>query len=268
MRTQEPSSERCPARRAGRWVQGMPPRRTPRPARLIALVVVVAAITLGTAKPAAAAPTITLLAPSNGSTVTVKPDGYITYKWQISWPDAPPQGTVITDWQLSTDPYFGPGQVVGSEAQSCSAQNYACWTSWTPPRAYGPPYGKTYYWRVTFNGVVSAVSSFKVLLAPDLVKPRVRAFGGTAKRGTTAHFGAQVADDRGPVRYRVTLEYRGRPVMARSFPYLQSVWTAPLDFYTARPLPMWMPRGRYQFCISAWDKAGNRARSCALYRIR
>jgi hypothetical protein len=29
-----------------------------------------------------------------------------------------------------------------------------------------------------------------------------------------------------------------------------------------------MPAGRYQFCITAWDQAANRARSCALYRVR
>jgi hypothetical protein len=36
---------------------------------------------------------------------------------------------------------------------------------------------------VVFNGVPSAVGSFKVKLAPDLVKPRVRAYGGSARRG-------------------------------------------------------------------------------------
>ena len=246
----------------------MPPLELFRPARLVVLLVSATAITLATAGPAVAAPTITLLAPSNGSTVTIKPGEYITYRWQVNWPDAPPQGIVITHWELSSDPYFGPGQIIGTEGQSCSAQNYACWTSWAPPRAYGPPYGKTFYWRVVFNGTPSAVGSFRVMLAPDLVKPRVRAYGGSARRGTTAHFMARVEDDRGPVRYRASLEWHGIPILARSFPFLTTVWTAPLDFWSARPLPRRMRRGRYQFCITAWDKAGNRARNCALYRIR
>ncbi|HMI98912.1 MAG TPA: hypothetical protein VK488_03665 [Gaiellaceae bacterium] len=245
-----------------------PPLSSLRPARLAALAVVLAAVTLGTAGPAAASPTVTLLTPSNGSTVTIQPGAYITYHWQVNWPDVPPQGIITTIWELSTDPYFGPGQVVGAEGQTCSAQNYACWTSWAPPRAYGPPYGQTFYWRVTFNGVVSAVSSLRVMLAPDLVKPRARAFSGSARRGTTAQFTAQLEDNRGAVRYRATLEYRGRPILARSFPFLESVWTAPLDFYSSRPLPRRMRPGRYQFCIKAWDRAGNRARSCAPYRIR
>lgn len=236
--------------------------------RLAALALAAAALTLGSAAPAAAAPTVQLLSPANGSTVTLKPDAYITYRWQVSWPDAPAQGIITTSWQLSTDPYFGPGQVVGNDSQTCSAQNYACWTTLTPPRVYGPPYGQTYYWRVQFNGVYSAVGSFTVKLAPDLVKPQVRAYAGSARRGTTAHFMGRVADDRGAVRYRATLEWHGFPVMARSFPFLQSVWTAPLDFWSARPLPRRMRPGRYQFCMRAWDKAGNYAKSCAPYRIR
>ena len=184
----------------------------------------------GTAEPAEAAPIVTLLSPANGATITVKRDAYITYRWQVSWPDAPPQGVITTYWELSTDPYFGPGQVVGTEGQSCSAQNYACWTTWTPPRVYGPPWGNTSYWRVVFNGVASPVGKFTVKLAPDLVKPRVRAYGGSARRGTTAHFMARVADDRGAVRYRAMLEWRGLPVLARSSPFLQAVWSAPLDF--------------------------------------
>jgi len=246
----------------------MPSHPLLRVSRLVVFAVTLVALTLGNAEPAAAAPTVTLLTPANGSTITVKPDSYITYRWQVSWPDAPPQGIITTVWQLSTDPYFGPGQLAGTESQTCSAQNYACWITWTPPRAYGPPYGKTFYWRVQFNGVYSAVGSFSVKLAPDRVKPKVRAYGGSARRGTTAHFMARAADDRGAIRYRATLEWHGLTVLARSFPLLESSWSAPLDFWSARPLSRRMRRGRYQFCIKAWDRAGNSARNCALYRIR
>jgi hypothetical protein len=245
----------------------MPPSRR-RFVRLAVLAAVAASLTLGTAQPAAAAPTVTLVAPANGSTVTLKPDQYITYRWQVSWPDAPAQGVVTTEWELSTGPSFDPAQIIGSEGQACSVQKYGCWTTFTSPKAYGPPYGRTFYWRVTFNGVKSAVGSFTVKLAPDLVKPRVRAYGGSARRGTTARFMAQVADDRGLVKFRVTLEWRGIPVLARTFPFLQGVWGAPLDFWSARPLPRRMRPGRYQFCVTAWDQSANKARSCALYRIR
>jgi hypothetical protein len=241
---------------------------SPRPARLAALALAVAAFGLGSAEPASAAPNITLLSPSNGQTMTIPPNASVTYRWLVNWPDAPPTGTVLIYWQLSSDPSFGPGQLLGNEARSCPAQNYACWTSWAPPRAYGPPWGQTLFWRVSINNVPSAVGSFRVMLARDLVKPRVKALGGTARRGTTARFNARVADNRGLVRFRASLEWRGLPVMARSFPLVQTYWSSPLGFYSARPLPRNMRPGRYQFCITAWDQTGNRARSCAVYRIR
>jgi len=241
----------------------MPPLR-----RLGAAFVVVAAAFLVTSAPALATPSVTLLAPSNGQTITLQPGQVITYKWQVSWPDAPPQGTVATYWELATDPSFSPGSIYGTDGNSCVLPNYACWTSYTAQKAYGPPWGRTFYWRITFNGVTSAVGSFRVVLAPDLVKPRVRAYGGSARRGTVAHFKARAADDRGPVRYRATLEWRGLTVFGSSFPFANTIWSAPLSFYTKRPLPRRMPAGRYQFCITAWDQAANRARSCALYRVR
>lgn len=33
-------------------------------------------------------------------------------------------------------------------------------------------------------------------------------------------------------------------------------------------LPRMWPAGRYLACVTAWDKASNRAKACALYRIR
>jgi hypothetical protein len=246
----------------------MPPDRPFRLARLVTFAVAVAVLALGSAEPAAAAPTVKLLTPADGSTVLLKPGETITYRWLVIWPDAPKQGTVTTYWQLSSDRSFGSSQMVGIEGHSCSVQDYGCWTTWTPAQAYGPPYGKTFYWRVKFNGAVSAVGSFTVKLAPDLVRPRVRAYGGKARRGTTARFTARVADDRGAVRYRATLEWHGFPVLARSFPFGETAWTRPLGFWSKRRLPMSMRAGRYQFCVKAWDRAGNHARSCAPYRIR
>ena len=236
--------------------------------RLGVTVVLATAAFLVTSAPAIAAPAVTLLAPSNGQTIILQPGQFITYQWQVSWPDAPPQGNPTTYWELATDPSFSPGSMYGTDGNSCVLPNYACWTSYTAQKAYGPPWGRTFYWRIIFNGVTSAVGSFRVVLAPDLVKPRVRAYGGSARRGAVAHFMARAADDRGPVRYRATLEWRGLTVLGKSFPFANTVWSAPLTFYSRGPLPRRMPAGRYQFCITAWDQAANRARSCALYRIR
>jgi hypothetical protein len=238
------------------------------PRLLAAALLVITALMLGRAEPASAAPQITLLSPSNGQVVTVQPVAFITYRWLTNWPDPPPTGTATIVWELSFDPSFRPGTLYGSDMQTCPVQAVNCWSSYAAPKAYGPPYGRTFFWRVLVNNVPSAVGSFRVMLARDLAKPRVKAYGGSARRGTTAHFMARVSDNRGPVRYRATLEWRGLPVLARSFPFLHAVWTAPLDFYSARPLPRRMRPGRYQFCLTAWDQTGNRARSCAVYRIR
>ena len=60
------------------------------------------------------------------------------------------------------------------------------------PRSYSPPYPKVFYWRVgltTSAGTVwSATSMFQVVNPPDRVKPRVRAYAGSARRGRRQQF--------------------------------------------------------------------------------
>ena len=142
----------------------------------------------------------------------------------------------------------------------CPARSYNCWTAVTPSRAYG---AQTFYWRVKFGDVFSDASSFTVKI-PDRVKPKVRALSGSALRGKRARFAVRAADDRGEVRYRATLLWRGGyTVLARSFPFVRSAWAKPLRFCSAQPAPMQLRPGRYVFCVKAWDRAGNHARNCA-----
>jgi len=243
----------------------MPPQRPLRLARLAVSAVMATALVLGTAGPAAAAPTVALLTPGDGSAITLKPNTYVTYRWLVSWPDAPKKGTVAISWQLSTDPGFGIGKIVGAEAHTCPVRSYNCWTEFTPSRAYG---AQTFYWRVKFGNVYSDVGSFTVVI-PDRVSPRVRALGGSARRGRRAHFALRASDDRGEVRYRATLLWRGGyTVLARSFPFARADWAQPLRFSSARPLSRRLRPGRYLFCAKVWDRAGNHARNCAPYRIR
>jgi hypothetical protein len=240
----------------------MPPSRL---ARLAVTAVASAALTLGTAGSAAAAPTVALLTPTDGSAITLKPNTYVRYRWLVSWPDAPKKGAVAISWQLSTDPGFASGRIVGTEVHTCPVRTYNCWTAFTPSRAYGP---QTLYWRVKFGDVYSDVSSFTVKI-PNRARPTVRAVSGSARRGKRATFVVRAADDRGEVRLRATLLWRGGyTVLARTFPFVRSVWTKPLTFRSARPLTTSLRPGRYVFCVKAWDRAGNYARSCAPYRIR
>jgi hypothetical protein len=240
----------------------MPPSRL---ARLAVSALAAATLTLGAAGSATAAPTVALLTPASGSTITLKPGAYITYRWLPVWPDAPKKGTVAVSWQISTDPGFGTGQIAGTEIHTCPARNYNCWTAATPARAYG---AQTYYWRVKLGDVYSEVGSFTVKI-PDHAKPKVRAISGDARRGKRARFAVRAADDRGEVRYRATLLWRGGyTVLARSFPFVRTAWAKPLTFSSAKPLPIQLRPGRYLFCVKAWDRAGNHARNCAPYRIR
>ena len=117
--------------------------------------------------------------------------------------------------------------------------------------------------------VYSDVGSFTVKI-PDHVKPRVRAISGNARRGKRAHFAVRAADDRGEVRYRATLLWRGGyTVLARSFPFVRAAWAKPLTLLERQAAPDPAPPGSLRsFCVKAWDRAGNHARNCAPYRIR
>ena len=240
----------------------MPPSRL---ARLAVSAVSAVALTLGAAGSASAAPTVALLTPASGSAITLKPGTYVTYRWLPVWPDAPKKGTVAVSWQLSTDPGFGAGQIAGTEIHTCPARNYNCWTAATPARAYG---AQTYYWRVKLGDVYSDVGSFTVKI-PDHAKPRVRAVSGNARRGKRAHFAVRAADDRGEVRYRATLLWRGGyTVLARSFPFVRDGLGQAARLLERPAPPDPAPPWSLPFCVKAWDRAGNHAKNCAPYRIR
>ena len=103
---------------------------------------------------------------------------------------------------------------------------------------------------------------------PDQVKPRVKVYPGSAVRGRRAFLNFRVADDRDFVRFRVAFLYRGRLAMWVNFGFVQTTleWTRHL-LHEGAATPQ-LPAGRYLACVTAWDKASNRAKSCATYRIR
>jgi len=274
----------------------------PRAALVIALV---AGVFLSTAPTAGAAPpTITLLAPPNGATIVSSPTTTVTtFSWRVDW--ATPESTIVM-LQLSSDPSFT--QNVTQENHYCTAPNANCWTSFQLRLPDPTVTGKLWYWRVgltTSAGFVwSQTFLFTAVRPPDgdrdgienardncptvanadqrdsnrdgkgdacqadRVKPRVSVFPGSARRGRRAFIRARVADDRDFVRLQVTLSYRGRTLFRGSFGWAQTSWSVPSTFYTKSPLPRFLPAGRYLACVAAWDKAGNRAQSCARYRIR
>ena len=236
-----------------------------------ALATVLVAVALGLAPGASASPPqITLLGPANGATLAYPAYGDATTKfsWHVSW-DAPEATTVM--FQLGTDRNFAPGTFVG-ENFACTAADPNCATSFAPPRSYAPPFPKIFYWRVgliTSSGYFwSQTATFKVVNLADHVKPRVRVYSGTARRGSRAYIQMRAADNRGRVRLHVMLRYRGRTLYQGRMGMTATYWADPLSFLTRTPLPRFLPAGRYEACARAWDEAGNSALSCAGYRIR
>ncbi len=220
----------------------------------------------GTAGAEDAPATFTLVGPTAGETVVIKPYGDITFRWKVGWPTAP-TGTVIYKWQLATDPGFN--QIASTENHACTPQQGAgCWTSFTPNRVY-EPLGKTWYWRVAVaGGATSATGSFKVQLLRDTVRPRVRAMSTTLFRGRVALFTARMTDDRGEVRFRATLSRGGRTVLTGSYPFTALAWNRPYVFESRQALSRRLPAGAYSFCVQVWDHDGNTAKHCATSHVR
>jgi hypothetical protein len=261
---------------------------------------VLSAALFASAPPAdAAAPSIALLAPANGSTVgTSTPT---TFSWHVSW-DAP-ENTTVT-WQLSTSPAFTEN--VTQQSQTCAAADVNCFASFALQLSAGQT-GTIWYWRVSLSTSTGPVTSPTWMVIakkadadgdgvedsqdncpsvsnpdqrdsnhdgkgdacqPDRVKPRVKVYAGGARRGKRAFLNFRAADDRDYVRFRVSFYYRARLAMWVDFGFVQLSWNDRATFYTKRALPRQLQAGRYLACVTAWDRAANRAKSCALYRIR
>jgi Thrombospondin type 3 repeat len=274
------------------------------PRAALAVILVAAALAPSSAA-AAAPPAITLLTPANEAKIVTSPSNpvYPSFSWRVDW-STPEEAMIV--WQVAADAGFSKD--ASAESQYCPATNVNCWTSVRPERNWGPPAGSVWYWRVgvsTSAGTVySPTWSFRAdepadrdrdgvrdasdncpavanptqhdsnrdgkgdACQPDRVKPRIHVFPGSARRGRHAYVTARVADDRRFVRIRVSLLYFGHVLYRGLFTWPQSRWDQPATFRTRTPLPMFLPRGLYQACATAADKAGNSRRSCARYRVR
>jgi len=176
---------------------------------------------------------------------------------------------VIISVEWATDPAFT--QNVSGGNQTCPATNVICWTSFRPNHIWK---GR-YYWKVKIAGADEPAESptwmFTGVEPPpqiDQTRPYVRTLSGSARRGSRAYFSAQVRDNKGEVRMRALLTYRGLPVLEGRTPFAPVAWRVKQRFYSIRPLARRLPVGAYKICITAWDRAGNQGRSCARYRVR
>jgi hypothetical protein len=234
--------------------------------RALPLVVLSACALVGSAQAPAQAsqPTITLLSPGNGTLV----EGDLVFRWRIDSATPTAYGAVAVTHQAATDQTFT--REVVTTTRSCSAVNVNCWTTFRPIRSRA---GR-HYWRVSVTGAVTATSRTWMYFGvppratPDRTRPRVRAYAGGAQRGRKAVFVARVADNRGEARMRVDFAYRNQLVF-RTMTLLKPVrWSVRQRFDSRAPLPRSLHLGRYRLCVTAWDRTGNEAKSCAGYRIR
>lgn len=233
-------------------------------ARLSIVLITLAAFSGAASAPAQVSKTsVTLLAPGNGTLV----EGAVAFRWRVDSDVATAQGSVTVTHQVAADVAFT--QNVTTTTRSCSATNVNCWTS-IPGRTLR---GR-HYWRVSLTGAVTAVSptwmfqSVSGGYTPDRTQPRVRAYPGAGTRGRKAVFVARVADDSGQARMQVDLAYRNQPVF-RTVTLLKRVrWSVRQRFDSRAPLSRSLAPGAYRLCVTAWDRTGNRAKSCARYSIR
>jgi hypothetical protein len=210
-----------------------------------------------------AQPTVTLLSPGNGTLV----EGAVAFRWRIDSATPTAYGAVSVTHQVATDQTFTQG--LFTTTRNCPAGNLNCWTTFRPNRSHA---GR-HYWRVSVTGAANATSRTWLYLGvapratPDRTRPRVRTYPGAGRRGRKAVFVARVADDRGEARMRLDLAYRNQLVF-RAMTLLKPVrWSVRQRFDSRAPLSRSLQPGRYRVCVTAWDRTGNQAKSCAVYRI-
>lgn len=241
-------------------------RRAARAVPLLALFAAAAGGLLPAGAGAAGAdtPRITLTAPAPGTLV----QGRVTFSWRVDWLQPPASGTVTLVHRIGTDP--GLTQNVTTSTYGCPVTNLSACLTHSPSASYK---GR-YYWQVSMVGAAEARSATWMFMgteprpAFDRFRPRVRTFWGSARRGKRAFFYAQVRDNLGEVRMLTVLIYRGLPVFESNTPFKRVSWRVRQRFHSMRPLSRRMPAGVYKICVTAWDRAGNKGRSCARYRVR
>jgi hypothetical protein len=95
--------------------------------------------------------------------------------------------------------------------------------------------------------------------------PTVKAYPGLARRGFPVYFSFRVQDD-GPVTVQATLRLRTRLALSGTIKRDRPIWDT-RELWKPRPIRRSFPAGRYSFCLVATDPAGQRAKSCAAYRV-
>jgi hypothetical protein len=249
-------------------------------ARRFLLVLVAALVTASAASAEGTAPTVTLLSPANGTSVTLDGKHVTTFSWRVDFAQTQTESTTIT-FMVSADPTFqGPHY---TESRSCATTTPACFTtttlqgtSWINDATGSnglPSRPLTLYWQVSVawqsgqpfatsaNGLLSGVPGI------DKTPPRIAVKGTTVKRGSRARVTFQLADDSGTVTAKARLLYHGKTLLTSTKTFTDVDWANVYVFWFDVPRTG-VPTGKYSACVRATDMHGNSAQRCAVVRIR
>ena len=249
-------------------------------ARRFLLVLIAALATASAASADGTAPTVTLLAPANGTSVTLDGKHTTTFSWRVDFAQPQTESATIT-FMVSTDPTFqGPHY---TESRSCVTTTPACFTtttlqgtSWISAATGSnglPSRPLTLYWHVSVawqsgqpfadsaNGLLSGVPGV------DRTPPRVAVKGTTVRRGSRARVTFQIADDSGTVTAKARLLYHGKTLLSSTKTFTDVDWANVYVFWFDVPRAG-VPTGKYSACVRATDMHGNSAQRCAVVRIR
>jgi hypothetical protein len=249
-------------------------------ARRFLLVLVAALATASAASADGTAPTVTLLSPANGTSVTLDGKHATTFSWNVAFAQPQTESTTIT-FMVSADPTFqGPHY---TESRSCATETPACFTttalqgtSWINAATGSnglPSRPLTLYWHVSVawqsgqafansaNGVLNGVPGI------DKTAPRIAVKGTTVRRGSRARVTFQLADDSGVVTAKARLLYHGKTLLSSTKTFTDVDWANVYVFWFDVPRSG-VPTGKYSACVRATDMHGNSAQRCAVVRIR
>jgi hypothetical protein len=249
-------------------------------ARRFLLVLVVALATASAASADGTAPTVTLLAPANGTSITLDGKHAATFSWRVDFAQPQTESTTIT-FMVSADSTFqGPHY---TESRSCANTTPACFTtttlqgtSWINAATGSnglPSRPLTLYWHVSVawqsgqafansaNGLLSGVPGI------DRTPPRIAVKGTTVRRGSRARVTFQLADDSGTVTAKARLLYHGKTLLSSTKTFTDVDWANVYVFWFDVPRTG-VPTGKYLACVRATDMHGNSAQRCAVVKIR
>jgi hypothetical protein len=95
--------------------------------------------------------------------------------------------------------------------------------------------------------------------------PRVKAYGGLARRGFRVYFAFRVQDD-GPVTIHATVRIKSRLARSGTLKRAAPYWEK-REIWKPKPISTSFPAGLYTYCVAVTDIAGHHAKSCVAYRV-